>query len=204
MQRSAEYHLQVFREAPEHSLEGAIWKTLVDHGLAEGAIDRAHPVLTEFVTLKEELHGDLMRQEAIEVPGATRFVRLLAEHGFAGKMAIASTAYRRDIFICLEKLAISDLFPPERIISKDMFTHAKPHPEPFLLALQSLRLPAKVRPGQVLAFEDDPRGVASAKAAGLFTCAVPSRYSADELQALDVPPDLIGTYAELEQKLGLS
>jgi HAD superfamily hydrolase (TIGR01509 family) len=202
--RPPEYHLQVFRNAAEHSLEGAIWQTLLDHNLVEGEIDRSHPLLREFVDLKEDLHGDIMRREGLEVPGAAAFVRLLAEHGFADKMAIASTAYRRDVFICLEKLDIEEFFPPERIISKDMFTHAKPHPESFQMALASLKLPKNVKPAQVLAFEDDPRGVASAKATGLFTCAITSRFSKKEFAALEVTPDLVAdSYAEFAQLFGL-
>jgi len=198
-----EFNFRMFRNASEHSLEGATWRTFLELGIVDtGVIDRSHPLLRELVDLKEEMHGDLMRKEGVEVPGAAHFVRYLAEHGFTGKLAIASTAYRPDIFICLEKLDIEDLIPPNHIISKDKFTHAKPHPEAFQLAYNSLKLPANVTPAQVLAFEDDPRGIASAKAAGLFTCAITTHFSKKDLAKLTVPPDLIAdSYAEFEELL---
>lgn len=202
---TGEHLLQAFRTASEHSLDGAVWKTLLDHGLVQSeTIDHNHPLLREIVALKEDLHGDLMRKEGVEVPGAARFVRLLATHGLAGKIGIASTAYRRDIFICLEKLELTDLIPPEHVVSKDMFTHAKPHPESFQLALAKLELPTSTQPAQVLAFEDDPRGIISAKAAGLYTCAITTRYTKEQFAGQPVLPDLVAdSFAEFERLLGL-
>jgi len=58
--------------------------------------------------------------------------------------------------------------------------------------------------GQVCAFEDDPRGIMAAKAAGLFTCAITTRYSREHLAALEVAPDLIAdSYLEFAGHFGL-
>jgi HAD superfamily hydrolase (TIGR01509 family) len=200
---TTEENVIAFRDAPVHSLEGAVWNVLTMCGLVNGdAIDTMHPLFREIVDLKEKWHEQALRDYAIEVPGAAKFVRLLAKNGFQDRMGIASTAFRRDIFLSLEILGLQDLFPDERVISKDRFTHAKPHPEAFEKALAALGL--HLPPEKVLAFEDDPRGIMSAKAAGLFTCAIATRYTKKELAAKPVPPDLIAdSYAEFEVLLGL-
>jgi beta-phosphoglucomutase-like phosphatase (HAD superfamily) len=56
----------------------------------------------------------------------------------------------------------------------------------------------------VVAFEDDPRGIMSAKAAGLYTCAITTCYSRQLLAELEVPPDLIAdSFAQFATLLGM-
>jgi beta-phosphoglucomutase len=192
-----------FADAPVHSLEGAVWNTLLMTGQVNGAvIDSNNQLFKEIVQLKNELHEDVLRQKGREVTGAKHFVRLLASRGFANHLAIASTAVRRDALIALEIIGIKDLFPNDRIITKDKFTHPKPNPEAFTLAVASLGL--DTMSSKILAFEDDPRGIMSAKAAGLYTCAITTRYSAKDLAALEITPDLIAdSYSEFEKLLQL-
>ncbi|MCM1517202.1 MAG: HAD-IA family hydrolase [Pseudoflavonifractor sp.] len=57
--------------------------------------------------------------------------------------------------------------PGMRVTSRDV-THGKPHPEPFIRAMQI----AGVTPSQAIAVENAPLGVKSASAAGAFTVAV--------------------------------
>jgi beta-phosphoglucomutase-like phosphatase (HAD superfamily) len=74
----------------------------------------------------------------------------------------------------------------------------------FNLAFASLGLPETDR-AHVCAFEDDPRGIAAARQAGLYVCAITSRYSTSELQALAVPPHAIATsYADFSTMFGLT
>lgn len=54
-----------------------------------------------------------------------------------------------------------------RVTSRDV-THGKPHPEPYIRALQL----AGVRPSQAIAIENAPLGVKSAATAGVFTIGV--------------------------------
>lgn len=196
---------QAFLDAKIHTVHAAVWQMLVIAGLVapDDEMDLNHPLLQEIVTLKEELHEDLLRTRGREVPGAIKFVTCMAENGLAGKLAVASTACRRDIDIFFEMTELGQFFPNARIISRENFTHAKPHPEPFNLAFASLGLPESVR-ARVVAFEDDPRGVMSAKAAGLYTCAITTRHKREDLANLAVPPDLIAdSYAEFSELFGL-
>jgi HAD superfamily hydrolase (TIGR01509 family) len=198
--------IDAFRDAPEHSLYGALWQTLLVCGVVNGdVIERQHPLLMEMAELKDQLHESVLRREGVEVPGAVAFVRALANLGFEGKMAIASTAMRRDVIIALEVMGLSGLFPAANIITREESTHPKPHPDSYNRAFESLGLPAGTKRRTVLAFEDDHRGVMSAEAAGLFTCAITTRYTKKELAAQPVPPDLIAdSYAEFAQLLGIS
>jgi beta-phosphoglucomutase-like phosphatase (HAD superfamily) len=195
---------EAHRNAKAHTLEATVWQMLVMGGEVMGdAIESGHPLLLEIMERKEELHEDLLRTHGREVPGATRFVKALAHNGLAGKLAIASTANRRDIQIFLEMTGLDTIFPAHTIISREQLTHPKPHPEAFNLAFAALGLPEGARP-HVAAFEDDPRGIMSAKAAGLYTYAITTKFSKNQLAQLAVPPDLTaGSFAEFSSLFGL-
>lgn len=199
-----EENVQAFATAPVHSLAGAVWNILTMKGLATGdTIDPANPLLLEIVTRKNELHDAILRQHGREVPGASAFIRSLAAHGLADKMALATSAVLRDVDIFLEKYKLVDLFPPERIISIERMVRPKPDPDLFDQAFRSLGLPEASR-SQVVAFEDDLRGIASAKAAGLYVCAITTRLSRDDPSLLAAKPELIAdSYQEFSQLLGL-
>lgn len=59
-------------------------------------------------------------------------------------------------------------FPQDMRISSRDVTNGKPHPEPYIKAMQL----ARVRPSQSIAIENAPLGVKSAATAGAFTIAV--------------------------------
>lgn len=165
-------NLDAFLNASEHSMNGAAWELLTMFGLVDGGpINHQHPLLLEIVELKNSLHEKILREQGQEVPGSSKFVKALADIIPDKKLAIASSAFRRDIDIYLEMSGLAELFLPERIKSKSDCQHPKPNPEIFNLAFQSLNLPEADRQ-YVCAFEDDPRGIMSAKAAGLYTCAI--------------------------------
>jgi len=195
---------QAFEDAPEHSLRGAVWQMLVMAGeVTDGEVQPDHPLLIEMMIRKDELHEGVLRTKGREVSGATRFVKALAANGLEHKLAIASTACRRDIDIFLGMTDLIRFFPDARIIAREQLTHAKPHPQAFNLAFATLGLPEGTRT-QVVAFEDDPRGIMSAKAAGLYTCAITTRFTKKDLAKLAVPPDLIAdSYAEFARLFDL-
>lgn len=138
-----------------------------------------------------------------EVPGAVNFVRNLATYGLAKHLAIATTATRSEVDIFLEKYALFGLFPNEHLITTENTTRAKPDPEPFDKAFKSLELTEAARPF-VLAFEDNPRGIQSINNAGLYACAITTRYSATDLAAGDYRPQVIAdSYAQFAESLGI-
>ncbi len=155
---------QAFLDAPVHTLEASVWGMLFMAGeVVSQEIEPNHPLLTEIMRMKEDLHEQVLRTRGREVPGACEFVRALAARGFEGRMAIASTANRRDIRVFLEMMNLGEYFPEERIISREQLEHPKPHPDAYNRAFAALSL-AEGERDRVLAIEDDPRGVMSAKA----------------------------------------
>jgi beta-phosphoglucomutase-like phosphatase (HAD superfamily) len=203
-QFSAEDNLNAFLTASVHTLEAAVWNILFMTGqVATNEIDPNNQLFREIVQRKEDLHEKILREEGNEVPGASQFVKSLAEHGLKGKMAVASTALRRDIDIFFEKTSLTPLFSDKRIISKDKVTHAKPHPEAFELAFATLGLPAELKP-KVAVFEDDPRGIMAAKAAGMYVFAITTCFDKEHLLAQLIKPDVVAdSFAEFAQLIGL-
>lgn len=197
-----EQNLAYFMDAPVHSLEGAVWQALFVTGLVTTrTMEPKHPLLQEVVKRKNELYINMLPKKGKPVPGAIEFVNWLADQGLGNHFAIASTAVRREIELTLEMFGLTHYFPAKRIIAKDNVVHVKPHPEAFDKAFKSLGLPDSAR-SKVLAFEDNPRGVLSAKGAGLYVCCIATIYSKKDLLGLDVPPDLVAdSFAEFRTLL---
>src|SRR5688572_28460928 len=133
-----EQALHDFLDAKEHSLHGTIWQTLTRIGEVQGELDLTHPLLVEMVALKDDLHEETLRKYGEEVPGATAFIEKLAKRGLKDKMAIASTSFRRDVLVFFEMANLHRFFPDKRIITRELFTHPKPHPEVFELAFKTI------------------------------------------------------------------
>jgi beta-phosphoglucomutase-like phosphatase (HAD superfamily) len=58
---------------------------------------------------------------------------------------------------------------------------------------------------QVLAFEDDPKGIASAKQAGLYVCGITSRFAPEGLETAGYSPDIIrDSFVDFAVALGIS
>lgn len=201
---SAEDNLAAFMTAQAHTIEAAVWNMFVRAGLVNSEImDKDNRLLLEIVKLKDILHETILINEATEVPGAVNFVRKLAAAGHQDTLAIASSATRRDVNLFLGKVGLTSLFPSERVKTIETITHPKPHPEVFNAAFDSLHLPESDR-FKVCAFEDDPRGIAAAHAAGLYVCAITTRFSRNNLLSLESPPQLVAdSYAEFGELFGL-
>ena len=100
------------------------------------------------------------------MPGVLALLDALDEAGIP--CAVASNSDRAWVD---RVLAITGLTPRFRVIATaDEVEHPKPAPDVYLLAAKRLG----VLPEHCAAFEDSPRGLAAAHAAGLFTVAVPT------------------------------
>jgi HAD superfamily hydrolase (TIGR01509 family) len=130
----------------------------------------------------EELHGPIDRQavkerryqhelELLEIeglrPGILAYLDEAQRMGL--KKAIVSSSSRRWVDGHLARLEQAEHF--DEIVTADLDEErAKPRPTLYLEALERLSLTA----GEAVAFEDSPNGVKAAKAAGIFTVAVPN------------------------------
>lgn len=191
--------------AKEHTMLAATWRTLHMVGLVSSEdIDHDNTLLKELAQTKDELFVEILQQYGSAMPGAYSFVSsLVGKHGLGSKLAISSTACQRDIDAFLKMANFTDYFPGNNIISLECVSRPKPHPESFDLAFKTLGLPESKR-SNVIALEDHPRGIASAKHAGLFTCAIATSHTREHLSSLETAPDLIAdSFKELEKLLDL-
>ncbi|HNY97566.1 MAG TPA: HAD family phosphatase [Candidatus Pacearchaeota archaeon] len=101
--------------------------------------------------------------------GVKEFLEFCQNYGI--KTGAASNGYGAETRIKLENNGLSDYF--ETVVSKDDVICGKPAPDLYLAAARNLQ----VDPHECLAFEDTSVGLASAKAAGMFCCVVPNRYT---------------------------
>ena len=84
------------------------------------------------------------------------------------KLGIASSSNRDWVVGHLTRLNLSDYF--EFVHTSEDVERTKPDPALYLLALKTLGLEAQ----EAIVFEDSPNGVTAAKAAGIYTVAVPN------------------------------
>ncbi|HEY4013227.1 MAG TPA: HAD family phosphatase [Polyangiaceae bacterium] len=107
-------------------------------------------------------------------PGAAEVVARRAARGIVG---IVSGALETEIAFAMGKMSISEAV--SFVVSAERTTAGKPHPAPYLLALEELR--GLGHAAGVVVVEDSLGGVASAKAAGLRCVGVAHTYTAPEL-----------------------
>lgn len=112
---------RAFTEASEHSVPGAVWRTLVVAGLVHSVIlDPKNELLLAIVALKNQLHEKIIREEGTEVPGASHFVEALASNGLKDRLAIASMAVLRDINIFFGKYpGLRNNFPRQNCVTRN-------------------------------------------------------------------------------------
>ncbi len=106
-----------------------------------------------------------------------RAVFFAAEHG---SVAIVSGAARSEIEPVLAAAGLRDAV--ELIVSMEDVPRGKPEPDGYLRALELLGL----RPGEAVAIEDSPPGVAAAQAAGLRCAALTRTFTAERLAEADL------------------
>lgn len=104
-------------------------------------------------------YGALLRP----FPGAVEAVGALAGRGVA--LAIVTSRHRESTLRGIELCGLVDHFP--EIVTPEDVTHAKPHPEPVLRALERLG----VEPEEALFVGDSPHDMAAGRAAGARTAA---------------------------------
>jgi len=125
------------------------------------------------------------------IPEARRTVeKLRAAHIRCG---IVTGSVRSNMATVLSEGEIA-LFDP--IISAEMYNQGKPHPEPYLKALELLQLPAQ----ECLVVENAPRGIQSARAAGIKVAALTLTLPREYLTEADV---VLDRHDELLHVIGL-
>jgi HAD superfamily hydrolase (TIGR01509 family) len=122
----------------------------------------------------EIMHGELLG----EVAGRPGAVELVARLRGRTRLGLASNSPRMLVDTALATAGLVGAF--DAIVTSDDVEHAKPEPDLYLLACERL----SVQPGEALALEDSPSGIAAAKAAGLTCIAVP-QFAETDVSAAD-------------------
>lgn len=101
---------------------------------------------------------------ASEFDGVSETLRQLKSSGF--KMAIVSTKRNNMVMKGLRLMDAEDLF--DTVVGLDDVQHAKPHPEPLLVAMERLNS----TPGETLMIGDNMHDILGGKNAGVRTAGV--------------------------------
>jgi len=150
-----EAHGGIWTSEHAHALVGNDLMTSARYLRRHGHVDLPAPVIVELL-----LDGvvERVRRAVPWRPGARELLAELVSLGVP--CALVTMSYRRLAGAVLAAL------PPASfavLVAGDDVTHGKPHPEPYLTAAARLGVP----PGDCVAIEDSPTGLASAVAAGV-------------------------------------
>ena len=153
-----------------------------DHAATRAIIHQSHPGLDmdRLNALWRQGFASSIAQELRVKPGVRE---LLA--GIALPMAVVTSSHRDE---ARAKVAVSGLAQHfQLIISVDDVAHAKPAPDPFLLAAQKLG----VDPARCLVFEDSDTGAEAAQRAGCKVVQVPDMQPTAGHFAHFLAPDIL-------------
>lgn len=114
--------------------------------------------LSEVRRARDDLYDRLLSENDVAIDGAWEVVQ---ELGQKFRMALVTTSLRRFVDQLHGDTSRLDHF--EHVVTSEDCSRHKPHPEPYLRAMELLGAP----PIRSVAVEDSPRGLASAHAAGV-------------------------------------
>src|SRR5437763_6433009 len=112
------------------------------------------------------MYSTLLRTECSIFPNVLPVLQTFSRRV---RMAVVTSSRREHVEIAHQRNGLLDFF--EFILAWEDYQYSKPHPEPYRMALQRLRLPAD----RCVVIEDSERGLASALAAGLRCVVVPNQ-----------------------------
>jgi HAD superfamily hydrolase (TIGR01509 family) len=128
-------------------------------------------------------------------PGAVDLVARLRDAGMP--LAVASNSPRSHLLAGLRLVGLQDHF--DATLGVDDVTNPKPAPDLYLAACRKLG----VEPGDAIALEDSPPGVAAAKAAGMRVIGIPSVRGVDLTDLADLVATSLANH-EVHEALGLA
>lgn len=159
-----------------------IFPVLFDRSLADDELNR-------YADEKEELYRTLMDQ-VHAVTGLHDFLARLDSHGM--RSAIATSAPHGNVGPTLARLQLEDYFAA--ITLGVEVANGKPAPDIFIEAARRLG----VAPQACIGVEDSFAGLTAVRAAGMYTVAIATTHTADEL-AQARPDVIVNDYVELMQ-----
>lgn len=137
--------------------------------------------LRAFADEKEGLYRTLSRGRLAPLRGLDRVLALLAANGIP--VAVATSGPADNVRHTLQEIGVAGRITV--IVRGDQVPRGKPHPDIFLAAAARIGVP----PGECLAFEDSPSGVAAARAAGMVCVALATSFEEEAFRDAGVEPD---------------
>jgi HAD superfamily hydrolase (TIGR01509 family) len=114
---------------------------------------------------RDLLYSEMLRHHTRVLPGVTETLKQL--HGRV-RMAVVTSSQRQHFDAMHADIGLRSYF--EFVLAREDCDKTKPNPEPYLLALERLRMRAE----DCVAVEDSERGLAAARAAGLRCLVIPN------------------------------
>jgi beta-phosphoglucomutase len=137
---------------------------------------------------KEKRYQKAYRPHLALINGLDRFLE--KAHGKKIPMAIGSAAIPFNIDFILDQLNIRKYF--SAIVSADDVVISKPHPETFLKAAALIN----TDPPACMVFEDSPKGVEAARAAGIPCVVLTTMHNRNEFPVMDHIVEFIKDYTD--------
>lgn len=122
---------------------------------------------------KETIFRQLAASQVKPLPGFTEVLKWTESKGLA--RSLVTNAPRANVDFMLDLLNLTETFSP--IILGEEAPAPKPHPDPYLIALEKLGL----SPEEAIVFEDSLTGIRSSVAAGIKTIGIASTHDPDSL-----------------------
>ena len=144
-----------------------------NNGIKKCARDVKHLIEEKAKVFQTYVHNG----EATPLPGAVELIQSIPNRL---PVALCSGALREDIDPIIKNLGIANAFC--EIVTAENTPKSKPHPAPYQLTLKRLGIE---EPASVVAIEDTPAGIMSAKGAGLKVLAVTNSYDREFLHEAD-------------------
>jgi HAD superfamily hydrolase (TIGR01509 family) len=135
-------------------------------------LNRKYGIKVNYKEFVEQVSGKARKEFFYELkaePGAKELIDELKSNKI--KIALATANGDKNVKVVLESIELEDAFDAK--ITSTHTTHAKPHPEVYLKALNALQL----NPENCIVIEDTVIGVESAKKAGIKAIAFPNQFN---------------------------
>jgi len=147
--------------------------------------------LGKVVEEKTRIFNELARERAEAYEGVHGTIRMLRNNGL--KLALVTGSRRESVDAVLRKVGLEGAF--DTIVAAEDVEEGKPGPEPYLIAMRKLDMPAL----NCVVVENAPLGVRSAKAARVgYVIALTTTLDASYLEEAD---EIASSFPDLEQCL---
>jgi beta-phosphoglucomutase len=171
--------------------EGMTTDTMAGEIAGEKGMELSEEDLKRIVEYKTGVFNDLVMARAKAYDGVPATLGMLRNNGI--KLALVTGSKRGSVSAVLRKVGLEGAF--DTIVGAEDVTKGKPDPEPYLVAMKKLDIPAL----DCVVVENAPLGIRAAKAAKVgFVIAIATTLDNSYLRDAD---NIHSSFADLEQCL---